>query len=255
MLEVAAGTGVVTRALASALPRSVAIVATDLNQAMLDQAAAVGTARPWSGVRPTRCGCLSPTAAFDAVVCQFGVMFFPDKAEGICGGAPRPRGREAFSCSTCGTGSRKTNSPTGDDARSRRCFPRTRRASSRARRTAITTAAPSSGIWPTADSAPAAHRHGRGAQPRGLAAHPGDRVLPGHAAQERDRGSRRRPARRGDRRRSRGDRPAVRTRERGRQDPGTHRDGRALSRIDKLHKLSLREAAQRIRDGALTPRS
>src|SRR5688572_11913895 len=46
VLEIAAGTGVVTRALASALPESVSIVATDLNQAMLDQASAVGTKRP-----------------------------------------------------------------------------------------------------------------------------------------------------------------------------------------------------------------
>src|SRR5882672_1104953 len=45
VLEIAAGTGVVTRALASALPESVSIVATDLNQAMLDQACAVGTKR------------------------------------------------------------------------------------------------------------------------------------------------------------------------------------------------------------------
>jgi len=46
VLEVAAGTGVVTRALASALPASVTIVATDLNQTMLDTAAAAGTSRP-----------------------------------------------------------------------------------------------------------------------------------------------------------------------------------------------------------------
>ena len=45
VLEIAAGTGVVTRALASALPESATIVATDLNQAMLDQASVVGTKR------------------------------------------------------------------------------------------------------------------------------------------------------------------------------------------------------------------
>src|SRR5881392_2481831 len=46
VLEIAAGTGVVTRALLSALPDRTAIVATDLNQAMLDQAIAIGTRRP-----------------------------------------------------------------------------------------------------------------------------------------------------------------------------------------------------------------
>ena len=46
VLEIAAGTGVVTRHLASALPERVTIVATDLNQAMLDRAAAIGTSRP-----------------------------------------------------------------------------------------------------------------------------------------------------------------------------------------------------------------
>jgi ubiquinone/menaquinone biosynthesis C-methylase UbiE len=40
VLEIAAGTGVVTRALAAALPRSVSIIATDLNPAMLRRAEA-----------------------------------------------------------------------------------------------------------------------------------------------------------------------------------------------------------------------
>ena len=46
VLEIAAGTGVVTRRLAFALPGRVSMVASDLNQAMLDRAAALGTARP-----------------------------------------------------------------------------------------------------------------------------------------------------------------------------------------------------------------
>ena len=80
MLEIAAGTGVVTRRLASALPESVAIVATDLNQGMLDQAAAAGTSRPVEWRRADAAQLPFPDKAFDAVVCQFGVMFFPDKA-------------------------------------------------------------------------------------------------------------------------------------------------------------------------------
>jgi SAM-dependent methyltransferase len=79
VLEIAAGTGVVTRRLASALPDSVAIVATDLNPAMLDQAAATGTSRPVEWRQADAAELPFPDEAFDAVVCQFGVMFFPDK--------------------------------------------------------------------------------------------------------------------------------------------------------------------------------
>jgi ubiquinone/menaquinone biosynthesis C-methylase UbiE len=46
VLEIAAGSGVVTRHLADTLPPEVSIVATDLNQPMLDQAAARGSSRP-----------------------------------------------------------------------------------------------------------------------------------------------------------------------------------------------------------------
>ena len=79
VLEIAAGTGVVTRALASVLPESVSIIATDLNQAMLDQAAAVGTKRTVEWRQADAMQLPFHDGAFDAVVCQFGVMFFPDK--------------------------------------------------------------------------------------------------------------------------------------------------------------------------------
>lgn len=79
VLEIAAGTGVVTRALARALPARASIVATDLNQAMLDHAAALGTARPVEWRQADALELPFPGGAFDAVVCQFGVMFFPDK--------------------------------------------------------------------------------------------------------------------------------------------------------------------------------
>ena len=81
VLEIAAGTGVVTRAMDAVLHGDATIVATDLNQAMLDHAAARGTRRAieW---RPADAQQLPfPDASFDAVVCQFGVMFFPDKAK------------------------------------------------------------------------------------------------------------------------------------------------------------------------------
>ena len=81
LLEIACGTGVVTRALASALPESARIVATDLNQAMLDQAALVGTKRPVEWRQADAMQLPFQDATFDAVVCQFGAMFFPDKAK------------------------------------------------------------------------------------------------------------------------------------------------------------------------------
>jgi ubiquinone/menaquinone biosynthesis C-methylase UbiE len=78
ILETAAGTGVVTEELHRALPEA-EIVATDLNSPMLDQAARrLGAAN----VRflPADAQSLPfADASFDLVVCQFGVMFFPDK--------------------------------------------------------------------------------------------------------------------------------------------------------------------------------
>jgi SAM-dependent methyltransferase len=79
VLEIAAGTGAVTRHLASVLPESVSIVATDLNQPMLDRAAEVGTKRPVAWRQANAMQLPFEDSVFDAVVCQFGVMFFPDK--------------------------------------------------------------------------------------------------------------------------------------------------------------------------------
>jgi SAM-dependent methyltransferase len=82
LLETACGTGLVTYAIADALPNT-EVMATDLSQPMLDFAAAKRSdsaivwrqadaqALPFDG------------GSFDAVVCQFGVMFFPDKAKGF----------------------------------------------------------------------------------------------------------------------------------------------------------------------------
>lgn len=80
VLEIAAGTGVVTRLLASVLPESVSIVATDLNQAMLDQASAVGTPRAVEWRQADAMQLPFEDGTFDVVVCQFGVMFFPEKS-------------------------------------------------------------------------------------------------------------------------------------------------------------------------------
>jgi ubiquinone/menaquinone biosynthesis C-methylase UbiE len=82
VLETAAGTGVVTRALARALPAGTELVATDLNQPMLDRAAAVGTARPVQWRQADALQLPFEDASFDVVACQFGAMFFPDKPRG-----------------------------------------------------------------------------------------------------------------------------------------------------------------------------
>lgn len=84
VLEIAAGTGVLTRLLRERLPQSVRLMATDLSPDMvafvtsrvgprdgLEFRTADGTALPF------------PDASFDAVACQFGVMFYPDKARGF----------------------------------------------------------------------------------------------------------------------------------------------------------------------------
>jgi SAM-dependent methyltransferase len=81
VLEIAAGTGVVTRAMDSALSAHVSIVATDLNQPMLDQAMAIGTARTVHWHQADAMDLPFADGTFDAVVCQFAVMFFPDKSK------------------------------------------------------------------------------------------------------------------------------------------------------------------------------
>ncbi len=83
VLETAAGTGVLTRAIAARLPGHARIVATDLNQAMLDQAAARQS--PPDRVTWRQADALAlpfEDRAFDVVACQFGAMFFPDRVKG-----------------------------------------------------------------------------------------------------------------------------------------------------------------------------
>jgi ubiquinone/menaquinone biosynthesis C-methylase UbiE len=81
LLEIACGTGLLTSRLDAALPRAVEVTATDLNEGMLDYArsrvppsdrlvwqVADAAALPFSA------------ESFDALACQFGLMFVPDKA-------------------------------------------------------------------------------------------------------------------------------------------------------------------------------
>jgi ubiquinone/menaquinone biosynthesis C-methylase UbiE len=79
VLETAAGTGIVTRALDRSLSPGASIVATDLNQPMLDHAAERLSSSRVSWQKADAQALPFPDAAFDAVVCQFGAMFFPDR--------------------------------------------------------------------------------------------------------------------------------------------------------------------------------
>ncbi len=82
VLEIAAGSGVVTRALAPKLSPDASYVVTDLNQPMLDYAAS--RQDPDGRIAWRQADALDlpfEDAAFDVVCCQFGAMFFPDRSK------------------------------------------------------------------------------------------------------------------------------------------------------------------------------
>ena len=83
VLETAAGSGVVTRALAPRLPPGANYIVTDLNQAMVDYAAL--RQPPGHQIEWRQANALAlpfENASFDVVCCQFGAMFFPDRVAG-----------------------------------------------------------------------------------------------------------------------------------------------------------------------------
>jgi SAM-dependent methyltransferase len=80
VLEIAAGTGIVTRRLRDALPSGARLTATDLNQAMLEVAKTKFQSQDRVDFQTADATSLPfADGSLDAVVCQFGVMFFPDK--------------------------------------------------------------------------------------------------------------------------------------------------------------------------------
>jgi ubiquinone/menaquinone biosynthesis C-methylase UbiE len=98
VLELAAGTGILTARLRQAMPASAALTATDLNEAMLGFARAK---LPEQGITWQLADAQDlpfPDASFDAVACQFGIMFVPDKARAFreARRVLRPRGQLAF---------------------------------------------------------------------------------------------------------------------------------------------------------------
>jgi ubiquinone/menaquinone biosynthesis C-methylase UbiE len=80
ILETAAGSGVVTRALIAKIPQDVRYTVTDLNQPMLDYAATRLPDEKRITWRQADAQQLPfDDATFDVVCCQFGAMFFPDR--------------------------------------------------------------------------------------------------------------------------------------------------------------------------------
>src|SRR4030095_2945166 len=80
VLELACGTGILTRVLRSRLPSTVKLIATDLNEPMFRHAAPKfrkDEAVQW--LQADACSLPFGDQLFDAVLCQFGIMFVPDK--------------------------------------------------------------------------------------------------------------------------------------------------------------------------------
>jgi len=96
VLEIAAGTGIATAELARVLPAA-QIVATDLNESMVAWASARLSVVGWEQADATHLRFTD--GSFDLVLCQFGVMFFPDKPAAFAEAARvlDPAGRMVFS--------------------------------------------------------------------------------------------------------------------------------------------------------------
>jgi SAM-dependent methyltransferase len=77
VLEIAAGTGVLTRELVAAIPAA-EVTATDLNTAMVEFGSRRVPAAAWQQASALHLP--FDDNQFDLVICQFGVMFFPDRS-------------------------------------------------------------------------------------------------------------------------------------------------------------------------------
>ncbi|EJC78964.1 methylase involved in ubiquinone/menaquinone biosynthesis [Rhizobium leguminosarum bv. trifolii WSM2297] len=99
VLEVAAGTGALTRALRATLDPPTEIVATDLSQAMIDIGAPSVTLSRTHWMHADAQNLPFAPEMFDLVICQFGAMFFPDKVKAYseAGRVLRGKGRFLFS--------------------------------------------------------------------------------------------------------------------------------------------------------------
>jgi SAM-dependent methyltransferase len=84
VLETAAGTGRLTRQLLARLPPEGVLVASDLNEGMVEEGQRRITGDPRLAWQVADMQSLAlPDASFNAVVCQFGLMFVPDKPRAL----------------------------------------------------------------------------------------------------------------------------------------------------------------------------
>ena len=136
VLETAAGSGVVTRALAPRIRSAERYVVTDLNPEMLNHAE--DAQDPQHRIAWRQANALElpfDDDSFDAVCCQFGVMFFPDRVAGYAEARRvlKPGGRFVFNVWD------RIEEPSSCTMRPRGPFPTIRRSFSLGPRTAITT--------------------------------------------------------------------------------------------------------------------
>src|SRR5262244_3912345 len=83
VLDVATGTGEAAQLALAHVGDSGLVVGSDISSAMLDEACARLSDARYLAVVSDGQGLVFPDATFDAVICQLGLMFFPDPARGL----------------------------------------------------------------------------------------------------------------------------------------------------------------------------
>jgi len=113
VLELACGTGILTRVLRTRLASTVTLIATDLNEPMFQHAAAkFGKDKAVQWLQADACSLPFGDQLFDAVVCQFGIMFVPDKALGRPRSSPRSKAGRSVSLQCVGRNGAQRAGPT-----------------------------------------------------------------------------------------------------------------------------------------------